>query len=402
MKTTYIKREIEERVKKYAGMFPVVAVTGARQTGKTTMLKKTFDSYAYYNFDDTGLRGIADKDPELFISRMPNKCIIDEIQYVPQLLSHIKMKADEDPDMKGRFILTGSQQFLMMKGLSETLVGRVGILNVFPLSLDEIASYKGINTSKKMFVHSCLRGTYPRPIVDKSLDIKEWYINYLSTYIERDAKSLYNIGNIRDFDVFVRILASRAGQMLNMSALSADIGVAVNTIKSWISILQASGIIYLLYPYHTNIRTQLIKSPKVYFVDTGFVCQINRITDEDTIFSGNATGMLYENYCIMEAMKRMRNAGMTEEIYYFRNSKGLEVDLLIEKKGKLVPVEIKASIKPDISAAQSIEKLNKFLVGKLSSGYVLNLGDKEMPLTKNVSTTGIFNFIKSISKRGHT
>lgn len=397
MKTLYIKRSIENRLKKYTAMFPVVAVTGARQTGKTTMLMKSFASYAYYNFDDTAIRGAAERDPGLFLSRLPEKCIIDEIQYVPQLLSHIKMKADEDPDLKGRFILTGSQQFLMMKGMSETLAGRVGILNVFPLSLDETAPDKKMRAARKIFVHSCLRGTYPRPVVDKTLDIKEWYINYLSTYIERDAKLLYNIGVIRDFDAFIRILASRAGQILNMSALSADIGVAVNTIKSWVSILQASGIIYLLHPYHANIRSQLTKSPKVYFIDTGLVCHINRMYDEDAVFGGNTAGMLYENYCIMETMKKMRNAGMTEEIYYFRNSKGLEVDLLIEKNSKLLPVEIKASMNADTSAAQSIEKLYKLLPGKMLPGYVLNLGDgNEISLTKNVTTKGLFDFIKTI------
>lgn len=396
MKTTYIRREIEDRVRKYADMFPVVAVTGARQTGKTTMLKKTFGSYAYYNFDDSGVRGAAEMDPGLFISRMPEKCMIDEIQYVPQLLSHIKIKADEDPDIKGRFILTGSQQFLMMKGLTETLAGRVGILNVFPLSMEETAPYKKISRSRAMFVYSCLRGTYPRPVADESLDMKEWYINYLSTYVERDAKALYNIGSIRDFDAFVRILASRAGQVLNMSSMSADIGVAVNTIKSWVSILQASGIIHLLYPYHANIRTQLTKSPKVYFMDTGFICHVNRIYDENTIFSGNTAGMLYENYCVMETVKKLRNTGMTEEIYYFRNSKGLEVDLLIEMKGGLLPVEIKASLKPDISSARNIEKLRKIFPKKLLPGYVLNLGEITIPLTDNVNTIGLFDFIKMI------
>ena len=396
MKTTYIQRDIESRVKKYAGMFPVVAVTGARQTGKTTMLKKAFGAYAYYNFDDSGIRAAAERDPGLFISRMPEKCMIDEIQYVPQLLSHIKMKADEDPDIKGRFILTGSQQFLMMKGLTETLAGRVGILNVFPLSMGETATYKKINDPRKMFVFSCLRGTYPRPVVDESLDMKDWYVNYLSTYIERDAKTLYNIGSIRDFDAFVRILASRAGQTLNMSALSADIGVAVNTIKSWVSIMQASGIIHLLYPYHANIRSQLTKSPKVYFTDVGFVCHINRIYDENALFNGNTAGMLYENFCVMETVKKLRNTGMTEEVYYFRNSKGLEVDLLIEKGGKLLPVEIKASVKPDISAAGSIEKLIKILPGKILPGYVLNLGKSDIQLTGNVGTKGIFDFIDGI------
>jgi predicted AAA+ superfamily ATPase len=396
MKTTYIRRDIEIRVRKYAGMFPVVAVTGARQTGKTTMLKKAFGAYSYYNFDDSGIRAAAERDPGLFISRMPEKCMIDEIQYVPQLLSHIKMKADEDPDIKGRFILTGSQQFLMMKGLTETLAGRVGILDVFPLSMGETAPYKKIKDPRKIFVYSCLRGTYPRPVVDESLDMKDWYVNYLSTYIERDAKTLYNIGSIRDFDAFVRILASRAGQTLNMSALSADIGVAVNTIKSWVSIMQASGIIHLLYPYHANIRSQLTKSPKVYFTDVGFVCHINRIYDENAVFDGGMSGMLYENFCIMETVKKLRNAGKTEQVYYFRNSKGLEVDLLVESGRKLLPVEIKASSKPDISAAENIEKLRKLLPGKILPGYVLNLGNAEIQLTAGVGTKGIFDFIESI------
>ena len=394
----YIKREIENKVNKYSKNFPVVAISGPRQSGKSTMIKNIFPDIPYFSFDDLELRISAKSDPGLFfeqISQAEKQTIIDEIQYAPQLLHYIKMKVDENPRIKGRFFLTGSQQFLMIKNLSETLAGRIGLINVYPLSVSEIISYINENKDFNLFEFSAFNGTYPQLIVEK-LDTKEWYLNYINTYLERDIKTLYNIGKLNDFEKFIRILAFRTGQILNLSSLASDIGVSVNTIKNWISILKASGIIFLLYPYHTNIRTQLVKSPKIYFIDIGLVCSINKIKDRETLFSSPLLGYIFENYCIAEILKRINNFGLDLNLYFYRDSKGVEIDLLIEDRQILYPVEIKASIITDRKYADNIEKVGKILKN-IKDGFVINLSNKSIYLSPNVLTLDIVSFLNKIS-----
>jgi predicted AAA+ superfamily ATPase len=394
----YIKREIENKVNKYSKNFPVVAISGPRQSGKSTMIKNIFPDIPYFSFDDLELRISAKSDPGLFfeqISQAEKQTIIDEIQYAPQLLHYIKMKVDENPRIKGRFFLTGSQQFLMIKNLSETLAGRIGLINVYPLSVSEIISYINENKDFNLFEFSAFNGTYPQLIVEK-LDTKEWYLNYINTYLERDIKTLYNIGKLNDFEKFIRILAFRTGQILNLSSLASDIGVSVNTIKNWISILKASGIIFLLYPYHTNIRTQLVKSPKIYFIDIGLVCSINKIKDRETLFSSPLLGYIFENYCIAEILKRINNFGLDLNLYFYRDSKGVEIDLLIEDKQILYPVEIKASVVTDKKCAENIEKVKKKLKN-FKDGFIINLSNKSIYLSPNVLTLDIVSFLNKIS-----
>jgi predicted AAA+ superfamily ATPase len=281
----------------------------------------------------------------------------------------------------------------MIKGLTETLAGRVGLVNVYPLSASEIAGYKKIISGYDVFIYACLRGTYPAPAVDKSISMPEWYSSYLGTYIERDAKNLYNIGNLNSFDTCIRILAARPGQMLNYSSLSSDVKVSVNTIKNWVSILQASGIIHLLYPYHANVRTQLVKTPKVYFADTGLVARLNRVDSASDVMDGNVTGMLFENFIVMEVMKKIENTGSQDRLFYFRNSKGVEVDMLIEQKGGLVPVEIKAMSNPGPETALAAQAAGRILKKKFKHGYTACLKDGMEPLTKEMSATGIFDLL---------
>ncbi len=400
MKKIYIPRDLEQRIKRLSKSFSAIALTGPRQSGKTTLLQHAFPDYTFCSLDDTLVRSKAISDPETFLNMFPDPVIIDEIQYAPDILSHIKMRIDDNPGQKGKYILTGSQQFLMIKGMSETLAGRIALINAYPLSASELSGFKKFKTGYKLFEYACLTGTYPEPAVRDDMPMKDWYAAYLSSYIERDAKTLYNIGSLTSFDNFVRILAARPCQMLNLSSLAADTQVSVNTIKSWISILQASGIIYLLYPYFSNTRTQLVKTPKVYFTDTGLISRLNRVDTAGDVMSGNISGLLFENFVVIEVLKALNNAGSYDKIYYFRTSKGIEVDLLIERGKSLVPVEIKATRTPPNSSAEQAAAANKILKGRLLPGYIACLREGIFPVSKEISSAGIFELLAAVSSRG--
>ncbi|HDQ26717.1 MAG TPA: ATP-binding protein [bacterium] len=380
MKNAYIKRILESKIKEYASSFSVVSLTGPRQSGKTTLLKHLFGrDYSYASLDDLGTRDMAVNDPKMFLETWKPPLIIDEAQYSPGLFSQIKIKVDDKPRQKGMYLITGSQQFLLMKNFTETLAGRIGILSLPPLSLDELSAFTGLSDTLDLFEQACLKGSFPQLHIEKTARVYGWYEGYLQTYIERDVKTLYNIGNLLSFSSFVKILASRCGQVLNMSALSSDIGVAVSTIKSWISILEASGIIYLLYPYHANIRTRLAKSPKAYFMDTGLVCHLNNITTKKQLFASPLLGFLFENYCIMEVVKNCKNRGERERIFFFRTSKGVEVDLVVEGRAGYALIEIKSGMRIDSSITDSIKaamRLNKNFAK--ARGYVLTFGKETL------------------------
>lgn len=388
----YIFREITKELKENITQFPVVALTGARQTGKTTILRHILkDEYEYFDLDDLDLQDRAKRDPKLFINSASGKIIVDEIQYAPELLRYIKMKVDENPRLKGRYILTGSQQFLMMKNLSETLAGRVGIVNLYPLSKDEINKN---NSLKDSFTEACIRGTYPGLVTEKNIDSERWYKNYIQTYVERDVKILYNIGDLRTFNHFVIILASRVGQLLNMNSISIELGVAVNTIKSWLSVLVASNIVYLLHPYYKNVGKKLIKTPKVYFIDNGLVSYLNKITTSQNLFSSSLVGPLFENYIIIEILKKFKNRGKDCEIIFFRDHAGLEVDLIIKNRDKLIPVEIKAGMSAKYNTGDNIEKfVSMYDKENIVMGYLVNLGLKSERISEHVKTAINFDFV---------
>lgn len=399
MKKIYIKRELENTLLRYVKSFPVVYLTGPRQSGKTTLFKTFFGKkYNFISLDNIAARDIAITDPKVFIETYKPPVIIDEAQYAPQIFSYIKMKVDEDTTKKGQYLITGSQNFLLMKSFTETLAGRIGILSLFPLSFSEISSLKNNSNLISVFEKSCLTGTYPQLYSEKIDELYGWYESYIQTYIERDVKTLYNIGNILSFSKFFKILASRCGQILNLTSLATDVGVTVPTIKNWISILEASGIIYLLYPYHTNIRTRLIKSPKVYFIDTGIVCHINNIDTKNKLFQSPILGYIFENFVISEVIKKFKNNGIRERIYFFRSTKGIEIDLVIEKNlNDYLLVEIKCgkTINSDMTQPiKAAKRLNKYFEN--STSYIITLSDDEMMLDKNISGVKFRDFMNNI------
>jgi hypothetical protein len=395
----YIERTITKKLKKSLSSFSSVAITGARQTGKSTLLKNVFgNDYNYLSFDDLLVRERALNDPSLFITELKAKTILDEIQYVPNILSYLKIEIDNNKNQKGKYILTGSQQFSMMKGISETLAGRIALLNLFPLSYSELLQNKNYKkhteSTDSFFKYACLNGLYPELCTNKKLDVKTWYSSYVQTYIERDIKSIYNIGDIRTFGQFIRILASRCSQLINYSELSKDIGVSVNTIKNWMSILEASQIIYTLNPFYENIGKRIIKSSKVYWLDSGLVCYLTGTYNIEQINYGIMSGALFENIVISETIKFLNNNGFYNNIYFLRTSNNQEIDLLIQVEDKIYPFEIKLSKMPKSSMIKPIDNIrNSIPKMNLQKANLVCMIDKSFPLTTEADALNLKEYL---------
>ncbi|MFH1288142.1 MAG: ATP-binding protein [bacterium] len=357
----YVNRLIEKTLKNSIKTFPAVLITGSRQCGKTTLVKKILGGkYNYVSLDELDIRSFAIEDPRGFLERYSPPLIIDEIQNAPQLLSYIKARIDKDRK-PGQWVITGSQAFPLMRNVSESLAGRVAVLTLFPFSLDEINNNRRINlASASLFINHLtsvktmlkksissgawlLQGGYPELFVNKKISRKLWFSSYVQTYIDRDVRGNIKTANLNDFERFLRLLAARTSQELNYSILSREIGVTVPTIKSWVSFLEASSIVYLLYPYHKNFGKRIIKSPKCYFLDTGLVAYLVGLQDENHLLQGPMAGALFETACVIQFVKRFSAFIDPCSLYFWRSVDGFEVDLLIETAQKIFPVEIKLS-----------------------------------------------------------
>lgn len=392
----YIHRQIEKKVKQLASSFPSVAVTGPRQSGKSTLLINTLKGYKYITFDDPLTRDRAISDPQFFIDSLGEKTIIDEIQYVPGILSYVKMKIDKSRDKKGMYIFTGSQQFTMIKNLGDSLAGRIALLDLLPFSVDEKKDSAKFKTALDYFVNAALSGSYPELVVDPSMDVYSWYSSYMQTYLERDIRNLYHVGNLRDFQRFMQLLAGRCAQVLNLSEFAKDLGVSVPTIKNWLSVLEASRIIYLLPPYYNNLGKRIIKSPKIYFTDIGIVCYLTGIRDKTHLLQGPMAGALFENFCVQEALKIFFNKGQNPRIYYLRMGNNLEVDLLIEKSARsLIPIEIKLSKTPSLGMGSAISRFrNLFSAFNIGKGFIVSLTEQTIPLNRELTAITFDDYLK--------
>lgn len=384
---TYIPRDIETRLMRLLASSPCVAVTGPRQAGKSTLLRHCLPEYQYVTLDDPFYREQAHADPLLFLDSMGDRAIIDEIQLAPSLLSYVKIRVDNRRSVKGQYVFTGSQQFGLIKNLSDSLAGRIALLELLPLSVTEKRRYLTLPDAISLFRHAALNGCYPELVVDETVDLQSWYASYLQTYLERDIRTFYNIGDLRDFQRFVRLLAARCGQQLNMSDFSRDLGISVPTIKSWLSILEASRVIYLLPPYYANLGKRITKSPKVYFIDIGLACNLAGVRDEAHLFNGPMAGHLFENFCIQETVKFFLGKGVQPPLYYIRTGNGLEVDLLVEPSaGVLIPVEIKLSKTPTPQQARTLASFRaSFAQLDPKPGLLLSLADQTRQLTREVT-----------------
>lgn len=333
-----IKRELQSKIKEQLAQFPVIAITGPRQSGKTTLAKKLLPDYAYFNLEDINTRRLAEEDPVAFLNSIEGKAIIDEIQKIPELLSQIQVVVDDSKET-GQFVITGSESLLLSDKIAQSLAGRVVNNTLLPLSQKELNnSGKGIQDVYRQIV----TGFYPR-IYDTKVPFDQFYAEYLNTYVEKDVRQLQNIGDLSLFEKFLQLLAGRVGQLVNLTSLANDVGVSHNTIENWISLLEASYIVYRLKPYYKNLGKRVIKSPKVYFYDTGLLCYLLGIPSAKVLSTHFAVGNIYENSVINECMKYSFNNRLRSKFYFFRDSNKVEVDLLIESGTNHFGVEIKSA-----------------------------------------------------------
>jgi predicted AAA+ superfamily ATPase len=336
----FIQRRLGSTVRELAQKFPVVALLGPRQSGKTTLAQQLFPQYKYVSFEEVfEAREFALTDPKGFLATYEREegIILDEFQHVPHILSYIQVQVDREKK-PGRFILTGSQNFLLNQSIAQSLAGRVAIVTLLPLSVQELEQANLLPDDIDALL---FQGCYPRIYSDK-IEPNVWFQNYIQTYIERDVRQIKNVTDLSAFKRFIQLCAGRVGQLLNVSALSNDSGIAVNTVNAWLSLLEQSYIIFLLQPHHKNFSKRIIKSPKLYFYDTGLVCSLLGIDTQNQVATHYLRGGLFESFVLSELHKMDYNAGRLPRLYFWRDKLGHEVDCIIERGGELIPIEIKA------------------------------------------------------------
>ena len=395
----YIKRHIESVISECLQQFPVLLVTGPRQVGKTTLLQYVCKNFGYITFDDPLALREAIEETNLFLINNEPPLLIDEVQYAPEIFRYLKIYVDKHK-IKGSFALTGSQAFELMKNVSETLAGRMAIVELKGLSLREIygiefyrpfipneeymeerKKYLSDYTNLWETIH---RGSMPE-LQDKSISWDRYYSSYVKTYIEKDVRQIVNISDELKFIKFLTALAVRSGELLNVNAIANEVETSADTIKRWLSILQTSGIIFLLEPYSNNILKRVVKAPKIYFYDSGLVCYLARWTSPDTARTGAQAGNIYENFIVSEILKSHLNAGKTiSSIYYYRDRDQREIDVVIEEDGKLYPIEVKMTANPTKAMGKHFSALDK-IPGKIRQpGIILCQYDKKLYLQQDM------------------
>jgi predicted AAA+ superfamily ATPase len=332
-----IERSINSTVEKYLMGFPVVAITGPRQSGKTTFLKKKFPEYQYFNLEDPDIFNIVQDDMGGFIKQNRNKMILDEVQKLPELLSYIQAEVDNSREM-GRFILSGSENLLLSQRISQTLAGRAAYVNLFPLTVSE---YREVFADQN-FRDLIFQGFYPA-VFDRNIDPIDYYNQYIATYVERDVRQIVNIQNTSLFRKFLGLLAGRVGSVVNYASLSNDVGVDAKTIESWISILEATFVIFRVPPFFENFGKRHIKSPKIYFTDTGVACRLLGVRTPDELRMHSQVGALFENLVIANYFKENAHRNIGHQLYFYHENSGNEVDLLLVDGENITPIEIKSS-----------------------------------------------------------
>ncbi|MCI1719507.1 MAG: ATP-binding protein [Bacteroidales bacterium] len=368
-----IKRILEKKIKEMAGKYPVVTLTGPRQSGKSTLVKDAFKKYKYVSLEDIDMRDFARRDPRGFLSEFSDKTILDEVQRVPDIISYIQTHTDTK-NKEGMYILTGSQNFILSEKISQSLAGRTSILKLLPFSSKEMSD-GGIvfkNIDDEIFT-----GSYPR-IFDKKIAPRDYYRDYIESYVEKDVRTLINVGDIDKFRRFIGLCAGRIGQLLNMSSLANETGVTVPTVQSWISILEASYIIYLLRPDFGNHSKRLVKTPKLYFFDTGIACSLLEINSPTQIKNHYLRGSLFENMVINNFIKSDYNKGLRPALSFWRDSTGNEVDLIVNRSGKKLAVEIKSGATISAEFFKGLDYWGKLYKAPVSQRMLVYGGDTSL------------------------
>lgn len=363
-------RALTRTLRRLSDGFPVVALTGPRQSGKTTLVRKLFAHKPYVNLEDPQERAFAGEDPRGFLARFAQGAVFDEAQRWPDLFSYLQGMVDEDR-APGRFVLTGSQQFGLLSGVTQSLAGRVGMSRLLPLSLTELPAPKveALGLDGVM-----LQGMYPA-LHAQGLQPEDWFASYVATYVERDVRQVLNVQDLSSFQRFLRLCAARTGQLLNASALAGEAGISNHTARAWLSVLEASDLIFLLPPYHRNFGKRLVKAPKLYFVDTGMACWLLGIRNTETLNLHPLRGAVFETLVVGEFMKARLNAGRPPDLYFWRDNNGLEADLVFEIDGRLQAVEIKSgsTVTPDYIRAG--QKAARFAGGEALPPWLVHGGD---------------------------
>jgi hypothetical protein len=378
----YVNRTIEPTIQTAIHQFPAVALTGPRQAGKSTLLQHLYPNYTYYTFDDPVLRQQAKDDPGLFLENLNIPAILDEIQYAPEILPYIKISVDRNRDKRGQYLFTGSQVFHLMAGLTETLAGRVALFELLPFSFSELG-VKEVLPLKTLFEY-LYSGFYPDPCIH-GVNPRLYYGSYFQTYLERDIRQITSVQDLSQFQRFVELLAARAGSVLNISEVARDCGISHTTAHKWLSLLENSRIIYLLKPYFGNIGKRIVKSPRLYFTDTGLLAYLLKYPDPSTFFSGPAAGNIFENFIIAEFLKDKFNRNGLYELYYYRDSNKNEVDLVIEEAQQTHAVEIKMRQNIRKEDARFLDKLE--IKGKTLTRWLITCFSHEIMIsekTKNL------------------
>ncbi len=365
-----IKRDISQELIESAKEYPVVTVFGPRQSGKTTLVQMVFPDKPYFSLENPDIRLAAEEDPRGFLNDVPTGAVLDEVQRLPVLLSYIQGIVDQKKQ-NGMFILTGSHQPDVHQAVSQTLAGRTALLTLLPFSLSELRNYKSQWDAYEIIV----KGSYPR-LHEEGLTPGRFYNGYIQTYVERDVRTLLNVKDLELFQRFLVLLAGRVGQVLNYTSLGNDIGVSGTTVKNWISVLKASFVVFELQPFYENINKRVIKSPKLYFTDTGLVAHLLGIETPAQAKRDPLRGGLYENLLILEALKALYNAGKRPQMYFYRDANGNEVDLIIKHQRHLVPIEIKSAETFTRDFLKGIEQFCSAAKGPCKPGYVLYNGSE--------------------------
>lgn len=411
--SNYIKRSVENKLEQLSKSFPVIMITGSRQVGKTTLLnnlqKQSKSEINYVSLDNLSVRALAKEEPELFLERYKAPLIIDEFQYAPDLLSYIKIIVDEKKQehlenekvqSMGLYYLTGSQVFHTMKSVSESLAGRVGILELYPLSNREIENknedfflpiYESLENKEKTkrldvdkVYEKILKGNYPELYSNPNIEPRDFFESYIKTYIERDIRELINVKDETKFLKFIESVAVRTGQELNINDISNSIEINNMTAQNWLSILVSTGLVYLLQPYSNNNISRIVKRPKLYFMDTGLACYLAGYMDSITLEKSAFNGAIFETYVITEIIKSFANAGLDSRkyLYYYRDNNGKEIDLLIIYNNTVYPLKIKKSFNPGKQAIKNFDVVNNFGL-EIGNGGVICLAKDLFPLDKN-------------------
>ncbi len=396
----YIRRSLEPVIRRAVEQFPAVTLTGPRQAGKTTLLQHLFgDSYRYVSLDLPDVREAATADPRGFLDAYPPPVVFDEVQHAPDLLPYVRERIDADRTRPGQYILTGSQSLHLMERVTESLAGRTAVLRLLPLSRREEVGEPGAPLpwepgatvepgarppavdAWRMF----LRGQYPELVAHPDRDPLLWHASYVQTYLERDVRMVRQVGDLGQFQGFLRALAARSAALLNLSELARDLGIAVNTVKAWLAVLEATDQILILRPYFVSLGKRLVKRPKVYFTDVGTLCYLVGLRDPEHARAGPMAGAIVETAVVSEVYRRLLHRGAEARLHFWRTSSGSEVDLVVEAEGGVVPLEVKASATPRPPMAAGIQAFREALGARAAPGFLVHLGSVRHPLGGGVT-----------------